>query len=300
MAGMNNPPGTPRDDGEMAGNFLNPFQSESVSLHHTAILPHSSVTTCTLQIYLRSLYAIVSLNIGSWYNKQTILSVAQSHFVPPRSPSFLLVAVFTQHDDECVIASFLFCFYFIFLTRPPSHFLFSSSLLRSACCCCFFRSIINSPQLPQTRWAGAVAPFSRLTWPWSEGRPVQSRKKAGIGPSDRLSLPAGLHHWIGTLRAPEWTTVCVCLYMCVCVCGTVPGRHFITSCSSALRLVALFQPHFLFFFFFFFFCRQWNTETCGCFDCCVHFKKEKAKLVTLGAGMVSLQYICILLIILLL
>ncbi|CAF91660.1 unnamed protein product, partial [Tetraodon nigroviridis] len=31
MAGMNNPPGTPRDDGEMAGNFLNPFQSESVS-----------------------------------------------------------------------------------------------------------------------------------------------------------------------------------------------------------------------------------------------------------------------------
>lgn len=31
MAGMNNPPGTPRDDGEMGGNFLNPFQSESVS-----------------------------------------------------------------------------------------------------------------------------------------------------------------------------------------------------------------------------------------------------------------------------
>lgn len=31
MGGMNNPPGTPRDDGEMGGNFLNPFQSESVS-----------------------------------------------------------------------------------------------------------------------------------------------------------------------------------------------------------------------------------------------------------------------------
>ncbi|XP_041085029.1 single-stranded DNA-binding protein 3-like [Polyodon spathula] len=31
MAGMNNPPGTPRDDGEMSGNFLNPFQSESYS-----------------------------------------------------------------------------------------------------------------------------------------------------------------------------------------------------------------------------------------------------------------------------
>uniref|UniRef100_A0A8C5I2L7 Single-stranded DNA-binding protein 3-like n=1 Tax=Gouania willdenowi TaxID=441366 RepID=A0A8C5I2L7_GOUWI len=32
MGGMNNPPGTPRDDGEMGGNFLNPFQSESVSI----------------------------------------------------------------------------------------------------------------------------------------------------------------------------------------------------------------------------------------------------------------------------
>lgn len=31
MGGMNNPPGTPRDDGEMGGNFLNPFQNESVS-----------------------------------------------------------------------------------------------------------------------------------------------------------------------------------------------------------------------------------------------------------------------------
>lgn len=37
MAGMNNPPGTPRDDGEMAGNFLNPFQSESVSTKEDSI-----------------------------------------------------------------------------------------------------------------------------------------------------------------------------------------------------------------------------------------------------------------------
>uniref|UniRef100_A0A8C2DWU6 Zgc:110158 n=1 Tax=Cyprinus carpio TaxID=7962 RepID=A0A8C2DWU6_CYPCA len=33
--GMNNPPGTPRDDGEMGGNFLNPFQSESYSPNMT-------------------------------------------------------------------------------------------------------------------------------------------------------------------------------------------------------------------------------------------------------------------------
>ncbi|KAL4608090.1 single-stranded DNA-binding protein 3-like isoform X1 [Arapaima gigas] len=35
MAGMNNPPGTPRDDSEMGGNFLNPFQSESYSPNMT-------------------------------------------------------------------------------------------------------------------------------------------------------------------------------------------------------------------------------------------------------------------------
>ncbi|KAF3845048.1 hypothetical protein F7725_008211 [Dissostichus mawsoni] len=41
MGGMNNPPGTPRDDGEMGGNFLNPFQSESPSgtaLEHAGTL----------------------------------------------------------------------------------------------------------------------------------------------------------------------------------------------------------------------------------------------------------------------
>uniref|UniRef100_A0A8C8SCM4 Single stranded DNA binding protein 4 n=1 Tax=Pelusios castaneus TaxID=367368 RepID=A0A8C8SCM4_9SAUR len=31
MAGLSNPPGTPRDDGEMGGNFLHPFQSDSYS-----------------------------------------------------------------------------------------------------------------------------------------------------------------------------------------------------------------------------------------------------------------------------
>ncbi|XP_048469908.1 single-stranded DNA-binding protein 4 [Rhincodon typus] len=31
MTGMSNPPETPRDDGELAGNFLNPFQNESYS-----------------------------------------------------------------------------------------------------------------------------------------------------------------------------------------------------------------------------------------------------------------------------
>uniref|UniRef100_A0A8C5HZQ5 Single-stranded DNA-binding protein 3-like n=1 Tax=Gouania willdenowi TaxID=441366 RepID=A0A8C5HZQ5_GOUWI len=46
MGGMNNPPGTPRDDGEMGGNFLNPFQSESDSTSHNAMrqtLPTMSI-----------------------------------------------------------------------------------------------------------------------------------------------------------------------------------------------------------------------------------------------------------------
>uniref|UniRef100_A0A3Q0T3C8 Single stranded DNA binding protein 4 n=1 Tax=Amphilophus citrinellus TaxID=61819 RepID=A0A3Q0T3C8_AMPCI len=32
---MSNQPGTPREDGEMGGNFLNPFQSESYSPNMT-------------------------------------------------------------------------------------------------------------------------------------------------------------------------------------------------------------------------------------------------------------------------
>lgn len=35
---LSNQPGTPRDDSEMGGNFLNPFQSESVSIPLTALL----------------------------------------------------------------------------------------------------------------------------------------------------------------------------------------------------------------------------------------------------------------------
>ena len=31
LSGMSNPPGTPRDDGELSGNFLHSFQSENVS-----------------------------------------------------------------------------------------------------------------------------------------------------------------------------------------------------------------------------------------------------------------------------
>ncbi|TRY62357.1 hypothetical protein DNTS_025884, partial [Danionella cerebrum] len=66
MAGMNNPPGTPRDDGEMAGNFLNPFQSESVRSH---------ARSC-------------SLLLGCFINFFSSSS-SSSH-----------VTVFTQHDDE--------------------------------------------------------------------------------------------------------------------------------------------------------------------------------------------------------
>lgn len=32
LSGISNPPGTPRDDGELSGNFLHSFQSENVSV----------------------------------------------------------------------------------------------------------------------------------------------------------------------------------------------------------------------------------------------------------------------------
>lgn len=40
---MSNQPGTPREDGEMGGNFLNPFQNESVS--------HFSFPLCDYTLY---------------------------------------------------------------------------------------------------------------------------------------------------------------------------------------------------------------------------------------------------------
>ncbi|ROJ35256.1 Single-stranded DNA-binding protein 2 [Anabarilius grahami] len=84
MAGMNNPPGTPRDDGEMGGNFLNPFQSESVSRFRPK----------PKDLPLPSPASHVHYCSNIW--------------------------VFTQHDDECVISScfiilfgvFFFCFRF--------------------------------------------------------------------------------------------------------------------------------------------------------------------------------------------
>lgn len=61
MGGMNNPPGTPRDDGEMPGSFLNPFQSESVSraseLHLTSL---NSYPWCS--------------NINEWKNASRVIS----------------------------------------------------------------------------------------------------------------------------------------------------------------------------------------------------------------------------------
>uniref|UniRef100_A0A8D3CFK3 Single stranded DNA binding protein 3b n=1 Tax=Scophthalmus maximus TaxID=52904 RepID=A0A8D3CFK3_SCOMX len=39
LSGISNPPGTPRDDGELSGNFLHSFQSENVSLPSGLFLP---------------------------------------------------------------------------------------------------------------------------------------------------------------------------------------------------------------------------------------------------------------------
>lgn len=38
LSGISNPPGTPRDDGELSGNFLHSFQGENVSFSITGLL----------------------------------------------------------------------------------------------------------------------------------------------------------------------------------------------------------------------------------------------------------------------
>ncbi|KAB0385310.1 hypothetical protein FD755_000266 [Muntiacus reevesi] len=46
---LSNQPGTPRDDGEMGGNFLNPFQSESVSLHKNLYLKNQKISPSVMR-----------------------------------------------------------------------------------------------------------------------------------------------------------------------------------------------------------------------------------------------------------
>lgn len=52
---MNNQPGTPREDGEMGGNFLNPFQSESVSqtVRFLMLLPVEEFVVESVLTFLR-------------------------------------------------------------------------------------------------------------------------------------------------------------------------------------------------------------------------------------------------------
>lgn len=49
---LSNQPGTPRDDGEMGGNFLNPFQSESVSIPLTTLLYPKFISLAFLLEYI--------------------------------------------------------------------------------------------------------------------------------------------------------------------------------------------------------------------------------------------------------
>lgn len=50
---MSNQPGTPRDDSEMGGNFLNPFQSESVSISLPGLLDYKGEPICISGLLFR-------------------------------------------------------------------------------------------------------------------------------------------------------------------------------------------------------------------------------------------------------
>lgn len=62
---LSNQPGTPRDDGEMGGNFLNPFQSESVSIPLPTLLCSKLISEAFLLDYIhKAIVMIVYLELS--------------------------------------------------------------------------------------------------------------------------------------------------------------------------------------------------------------------------------------------
>lgn len=153
----------------------------------------------------------------------------------------------------------LFFILFYFLPRPliPLPVLLVSAAFGMLLFCFFY---LLDLQLPTT-------PSNTLGWRPSAGRcghgakdaQYKAEKKQASGHRKSLLTDSTCLPGFVSGSGPRLNhRVCVCT--CACACGTVPGRHFITSCSSALRLVALFQPRLIFFFFFVFLSamKHWN------------------------------------------
>lgn len=68
---MNNQPGTPRDDGEMSGNFLNPFQSDNVCMKN--VFPLNPMFT--IPISVTENWAALSFDFSMQYSPNMTVSV---------------------------------------------------------------------------------------------------------------------------------------------------------------------------------------------------------------------------------
>lgn len=91
LSGISNPPGTPRDDGELSGNFLHSFQSENVSISITSL-------DCSRSQRYIGLVAV-------WRAGRGEFGLGKAVF---QSSSLCVSIVLSNHDDERV-------------TPPPNH-----------------------------------------------------------------------------------------------------------------------------------------------------------------------------------
>lgn len=63
---LSNQPGTPRDDSEMGGNFLNPFQSESVSIPLTTLLYTDFISKALLLALMHKAIITTVYSLIAW------------------------------------------------------------------------------------------------------------------------------------------------------------------------------------------------------------------------------------------
>lgn len=160
---------------------------------------------------------------------------------------------------------------------------------------------------PSTLWAGAVAPPSRSAWPRTEGLTVEPpstklarwrRLEESTGIAFSRTLPASSP--VRDNKGPWWNhRTCVFVCVCVCICGTVPGdvKTLLISIETGCFTSNLF---YCFFCFVFSAIEHWGERKHSRCLIAVYILKRWTGDTLIRAGMVSLQYICILLIILLL
>ncbi|XP_007531676.2 LOW QUALITY PROTEIN: single-stranded DNA-binding protein 2-like [Erinaceus europaeus] len=98
---LSNQPGTPRDNGEMGGNFLNPFQSESYSPHDNECVIHyylrlmeTTVSQPFMEI-LRKKSHSVQLKESQSHQTNLFISCSLPYFVKKAGPTMIQTTVWS-------------------------------------------------------------------------------------------------------------------------------------------------------------------------------------------------------------